>query len=110
MQRILLSLALLLAVSLVGCTDEELFGACPFDNTILQNCDAGDGTGARFTCVVEAHPQCAEDICLSWKNSAPFCTRRCTPGGGECPASSKCATYNESQGKYFCVSDVTLAE
>ncbi len=91
-----------LAFGLFGCANDELFGDCPFDDTIIENCNAGD-SGAQFTCVVETHPQCAEDVCLSWKNSQPFCTRRCTSGGGECPSGSLCAEYNAAQGKYFCV-------
>lgn len=107
MTRFIIAAFALLAFSTLGCAEEEEFAACPFDQTITQNCAKGDGT-ASFTCVVEAHPQCPDSICLSWKNSEPFCTKPCTPGGLECPSGSKCATYNETNAKFFCVQDHIL--
>ncbi len=96
------------ALCVTGCAEEELYLSCPFDSTINQTCAKGDGN-ADFTCVVTKHPQCPEDVCLSWKNSPAFCTRKCTPGGHECPADSKCAPFNKADEIYYCVSDTVLA-
>ena len=96
--------AVLACCAILGCGDAELFQSCPFDRTIQENCRAEDG-GAEFTCVVERHPQCPEEVCLSWRSSAPFCTRSCTPGAGDCPSGSACEDYDATAGKYFCVPD-----
>ncbi len=96
-----------MAISASGCADETLFLACPFDKTVNENCAQGDGS-ANFTCVVTDHPQCPEDICLSWKNSEPFCSRPCTVGGHECPDDSKCATFNDIDNVRYCVSNAVL--
>ena len=104
MQRLLLIVALL---ALTGCADDGMFSECPFDSTITAVCRSGTES-ASLTCVVEKHPQCPEDICLSWRGSGAFCTRPCTVGGTDCPAGSQCVVYEEVSGKSFCVEDRTL--
>lgn len=103
-----LMLAALIFIA-AGCADDGMFSDCPFDSTISKVC-AEDSGGTKLTCVVEAHPQCPENACLSWRGSAPFCTRPCTPDGGQCPGGSTCAAYSEVQNKYFCVEDGTYAQ
>ena len=99
---------LLLITTILGCEEDQIYISCPFDKTITAVCDEGDG-GAELTCVIEAHPQCPEDICLSWKGAASTCTRRCDPNGSDCPADSTCSTYGEAENKYFCVQNVVLS-
>lgn len=102
-------LALAIGALFGGCADEPLYGGCsygptsgPNESTINKNCNHEDGT-ALFTCVVELHPQCPQDVCLQWKNSEPFCTRRCA-SDDECPGGT-CETYSSTLGKFYCVSD-----
>ena len=97
--RLILATALALAVS--ACAQPQLFGSCPFDGTIVSNCKTA--TGSQSTCVVEKHPQCDEDVCLSWKGLASRCTRVCTPTGNECPADASCTAFDDNAKKYFCV-------
>jgi hypothetical protein len=105
MRTLLLAAGLL---AFIGCTDDGMFSSCPFDNSITTVCEQTDGDGAQLSCVVEAHPQCPEDVCLSWRGSSPFCTRTCTLDGGECPDDSTCSAYSQVQNKFYCVENANL--
>jgi len=95
---------LLVSFCVMGCGESELYISCPMDSQITKVCDPGE-TGARLSCVVEKHPQCPEDVCLSWMGAPSVCTRTCTPTGGECPAGSTCVAYEASSQKYYCVAE-----
>ena len=93
--------------ALLSCADDGMFSACPFSTNINQICEGAE-SGAALSCVVESHPQCPEDICLSWKGGESLCTRVCDPAGNDCPGGSSCQTFSSSEGKYFCVEDSSL--
>lgn len=96
---LLASLALLALTSGLGaCADEELFIDCPFSNSIETSCSSLDDTVA-FTCVVESHPFCLDEICASWEGSRSFCTQPCEVDA-DCPAESIC---KDSLSLSFCV-------
>mgnify|MGYP004059551705 CR=1 FL=1 len=101
------SVLLLLAYVFLGCADDGMFTSCPFSTNISQICSGGQD-GAALSCVVEEHPQCPEDICLSWKGTESVCTRTCDPAGTDCPGGSSCQAFSASEGKYFCVEDSRL--
>jgi hypothetical protein len=102
---ILASFALMtLASGLGACADEELFIDCPFSNSIETSCSSLDDTVA-FTCVVESHPFCLEEICASWEGSRSFCTQPCEIDV-DCPAESTC---RESLNLSFCVPNAEVA-
>ena len=100
-------LVFLSIVLLSACADDGMFAACPFSTSINQVCGGGEA-GAALSCVIEAHPQCPEDICLSWKGGASVCTRPCDPEGTDCPSGSTCSEFSKSEDKYFCVEDSRL--
>lgn len=87
-----------------GCADADLFEPCPLDQTIQKVCDPG-GSNAKLTCAVENHPQCPENVCLSWKGAPSTCTRVCNPSGSDCPSGSSCQAYDSTASKHYCVQD-----
>jgi hypothetical protein len=91
------------AFSSASCADEETFIDCPFSNSIVESCDSQDPTVA-FTCVVESHPFCPEQLCVSWEGSRSFCSQSCTDDV-DCPAASTCRA---SLSLSFCVPDEEL--
>ena len=91
-------LLLSLSAAIGGCADEEVFIDCPFSNSIETSCSSLDETVA-FTCVVESHPFCLEEICASWEGSRSFCTQACELDV-DCPAESTCKA---SLNLKFCV-------
>jgi len=96
-------LFLSVAAGISGCADEEVFIDCPFSNSIESSCSSLDDTVA-FTCVVESHPFCLDEICASWEGSRSFCTQRCEVDV-DCPAESTC---KESLSLSFCVPDAEV--
>ena len=92
------------ALTLAGCADEEVFIDCPFSNSIEASCSSYDDTVA-FTCVVESHPFCLEEICASWEGSRSFCTQPCEVDV-DCPADSAC---KQSLDLKFCVPNAEIA-
>ncbi|MCB9729487.1 MAG: hypothetical protein H6744_08775 [Deltaproteobacteria bacterium] len=104
MQRILV-VAILLAAALAACDDPELYGECPFSNSIEATCESQAGN-TKLTCVVAEHPFCLESVCASWQGSSTFCTRACT-ADSDCPELSTCQTSLDLS---FCVeNEVTCA-
>ena len=97
---LMVALALVLLALTPGCADEEVFIDCPFSNSIEESCTSLDETVA-FTCVVESHPFCLEEICASWEGSRSFSTEACE-ADVDCPAESTC---KQSLGLKFCVPD-----
>ena len=100
-------LVVFLAIVAVSCADDGMFSECPFSTSITQVCEGGE-SGAALSCVVESHPRCPEDICLSWKGSESVCTRTCDPANDSCPGGSSCQTFSAVESKYFCVEDSRL--
>ena len=96
-------LFLVLATGITGCADEEVFIDCPFSNSIEASCSSLDDTVA-FTCVVESHPFCLDEICASWEGSRSFCTQPCEVDA-DCPAESTC---KDSLNLSFCVPDAEV--
>lgn len=102
-------LALLGLGLLSSCTYDDTFSACPLSKKTIETCTS-DGS-ALLSCVVRDHPQCSEDVCLSWKGGESRCTRSCDPALKDCPEGSTCAAYTEIQsggGEYFCVQNEFL--
>lgn len=102
-----------LGVSATGCTYDDTFSACPFSTRMKEECAGEDG--AAFSCVVREHPQCSQDVCLSWKGGEARCTLTCTPDGGQCPGGSTCTAYvaghsSTAGAEHFCVQDEFLDE
>jgi hypothetical protein len=93
--------SMLLGICLMGpgaCGDDNMFSPCPFSNSIEESCSEDT---AKYTCVVAAHPYCDEQVCLSWLESAPFCTQVCQ-ADTDCPSGSTCRDYLEDS---YCVPD-----
>jgi hypothetical protein len=94
-----------LLAALAGCEGgKEDFLACKLDPLLLDEripnrpCTTNvEGAASDLeTCVVDPHPQCPTDICLSWSGSSPFCTTTCA-ADGDCPAGSACRGYGVSE-------------
>jgi len=105
--------SIIVAMSVTGCTYDDTFSACPFSTRIKEECAGEDG--AEFSCVVRKHPQCSQDVCLSWKGGEARCTLTCTPDGAACPGGSTCTAYvvgfTSTEGaEHFCVQDEFLDE
>jgi hypothetical protein len=93
-------LALGLAGTLVGCESQPLHEACPLDGEVV---DKGvcNGTTGTVSCVVKHHPQCDQQICLSYFSNPPICTKPCTTAA-DCPTGAVpdiCYTYAEADPK-----------
>ncbi len=97
---------------LAGCTFDDTFSSCPFSSAMRETCGADEA--ADYSCVVRNHPQCSQDICLSWKGGESVCTLTCSPGAaGSCPSGSTCTAYSgaavaEAGAEYFCVQNADL--
>jgi hypothetical protein len=83
---------------LAGCEGgREEFLACPLDPFVLQTdvcrVAAGSDSSAQKSCVVTDHPQCPDDVCMSWEGSDAFCTYGCTKDA-DCPAGAGCFLYS----------------
>ena len=104
MRTFLATFGLLLASA---CTYDDTFSTCPMSKAVLAACASGGGS--ELSCVVRDHPQCSENVCLSWKGGESRCTKTCKPEASDCPSGSKCLAYAEFQdpaaGEYFCVQD-----
>lgn len=87
-------------VTMGSCAEDTLFVECPFDSTIAASCRSEGAE--KITCVVEKHPQCAEDICLAWKGSSAVCSRTCTTHS-DCGDDGRCMPYDLTNEKSFCV-------
>jgi hypothetical protein len=102
--RLLILTILFVGFATSSCADEETFIDCPFSNSIEESCTSYDATVA-FTCVVESHPFCPDQICASWEGSRSFCSQACTDDV-DCPEASTCRT---SLSLSFCVPDEELS-
>ena len=82
--RIFPALLLGLVFALAGCETTAPYGSCPLDKEVT---DKGicTGTAGTTSCVVHKHPQCDQDICLSYFGKPAVCTQKCT-SDAECPA------------------------
>lgn len=76
---------------MAGCSADDLFTSCPLSASIEAACEADQAT-TTYTCVVEEHPLCNEQVCAAWGDSEPFCSRKCDDDDG-CPAGSVCESY-----------------
>jgi hypothetical protein len=96
-------LCALALAALAGCEGgTEHFLSCQFDPLLaeedfLRCTSAIEGVSTDSeSCIVAKHPQCPEDVCLSWAGSDPFCSMSCTDDAS-CPAGSVCRTYELGQ-------------
>lgn len=88
---------------LVGCEGgREEFLACPLDPFVIEQTSVcrkveTSAASAQKSCVVTQHPQCPDDVCVSWEGSAGFCTFACKTDA-DCPAESGCYLYQTKAG------------
>lgn len=107
----------LVLLPLFGCEGgREEFLACPLDPFVVEQTDvcrkvATSAPTAQKSCVVTQHPQCPDDVCVSWEGSAGFCTFPCKTDA-DCPADSGCFLYQtkaDAQGQKvetrYCIKD-----
>ena len=92
LQRLTTALGLCVAVSLLGgCAEDDSYIHCPFSKSIEQTCvQAEDSVG--YTCVVGSHPFCNEELCVSWVESEPFCSRGCEQDA-DCEGNARCLQH-----------------
>ena len=97
-----------LGVVFTGCMEDDPYIHCPFSNSIEQTCvQAQDSVG--YTCVVGSHPFCSEQLCVSWVESEPFCSRGCEKDA-DCEGNAHCLQHldnpaNSSVPPRVCVPD-----
>ncbi len=94
---------------LAGCETQKPYDVCVLDKEVLKkgictgSTDVGHDTS---TCVVTAHPQCDQSICLSYFGTSPFCTSRCLRDS-DCAGAATCWTYADAENgkaaQKFCV-------
>lgn len=84
--RIIVALAMGVTGCLAGCEVAAPYASCPLDKEVT---DKGicNGTSETTSCVVRKHPQCDQDICLSYYGTDPVCTKACT-SAADCPDES----------------------
>jgi hypothetical protein len=90
--QILLPAAVAATVLLPGCLPEESYESCKFQADQAQACSAAVGDEAKNNCVVTEHPQCSEGVCISYRNSSPFCTMECVDDS-DCPSGGRCLDF-----------------
>ena len=104
------TLFVVLSLGLLGsCNYDDTFSTCPLSKATRAACESSGGS--QLSCVVREHPQCSQDICLSWKGGEAHCTLPCTEKGLECPSGSTCVPYTEGaevQTEFFCVENQFL--
>jgi hypothetical protein len=92
--------AALLAIGLLaGCETQALYEACPLDEEVTKKgvCNGSTAEGHdTSSCVVTAHPQCDQSICLSYFGQPAFCTMTCT-ADSDCGAGAFCWTYADAE-------------
>jgi hypothetical protein len=86
-----------------GCDPDPLWLDCPLSESIQAAC-ASEAESTSFTCVVEKHPFCLQEVCASWEGQTSVCTQRCTIDA-DCPSGSQCKVHLDLQ---FCVQDKYL--
>lgn len=95
--------SLLAVAALLGCEGgREEFLACPLDPFVLEQTSVcrkveTSAASAQKSCVVTQHPQCPDDVCVSWEGSAGFCTFACK-SDADCPPDSGCFLYQTKAG------------
>ena len=83
---------LVTASLLAGCLPEEPYEACRFKADQKTDCDSSSGDETKNNCVVKDHPQCTAGICISFRNSSPFCTEECVTDA-DCPDDGVCESF-----------------
>lgn len=92
MQRFCTASVLVACITLMwGCMDDDPYIHCPLSNSIEQACVQADDSVA-YTCVVGSHPFCSEQICVSWVESEPFCSRGCEQDS-DCEGQAHCLQH-----------------
>ncbi|NUN12072.1 MAG: hypothetical protein HUU55_00395 [Myxococcales bacterium] len=81
----------------LGCEGgKEDYLACPMDPKIAElglcTTSVQGVVSAKESCAVTQHPQCPNDICLTWAGSKSFCSETCDTDA-DCPAASSCLQY-----------------
>ena len=96
MQMRLLILALLIG-AIAGCETQPPYADCDLDIEVTQKGICAGGAGVT-SCVVQKHPTCIHDACLSYFSKKPFCTTACSgPTSAECGADSFCWTFRNAE-------------
>lgn len=91
-QRFCIALVLGVWVSLLaGCMEDDPYIHCPFSKSIDETCVQSDDS-VGYTCVVGSHPFCSEQLCVSWVESEPFCSRGCEQDA-DCEGSAHCLQH-----------------
>ncbi|MBI5607723.1 MAG: hypothetical protein HY902_02465 [Deltaproteobacteria bacterium] len=95
--------------ALAGCETQPPYDPCELDKEVLEKkiCTGSTEPGHdTSTCVVTAHPQCDQSICLSYFGAKPFCTSRCEQDS-DCAGVATCWTYSDAENgkpaQKFCV-------
>lgn len=98
-----------MVATLAGCETQPPYAACVLDKEVLDKniCTGSTKPGHdTSTCVVTAHPQCDQSICLSYFGASPFCTSRCQLDS-DCAGDATCWTYSDAENgkaaQKFCV-------
>lgn len=88
------------AMALSACESQPLHESCPLDDEVVGK-GVCNGTTGTVSCVVKHHPQCDQQVCLSYFSNAPICTKPCTTAA-DCPSGAVpdiCYTYAEADPK-----------
>lgn len=89
--------AMLVLGACLGCEGgEEDYLSCPMDPKIVElglcTTSVQGVVSTQESCAVTQHPQCPNDICLTWAGSKAFCSQSCE-GDADCPPASSCLQY-----------------
>lgn len=74
-----------------GCSAEDIGDPCPLSEAIEAACQEEQDT-TTYTCVVEEHPTCNEQVCAAWGDAEAFCSRKCD-ADTDCPGGYTCEDY-----------------
>lgn len=91
----ILKLASVVLVSLLlawACLPDEEYASCEFPAEQEQLCETTTSEEAANNCLVKDHPQCPDGYCISYRNSAPFCSGECVDDS-DCPSGGSCKDW-----------------
>ena len=74
---------------LSACETTAPYADCPLDKEVTNN-GICTGVAGSTSCVVRRHPQCEQNICLSYYGVAPVCTKECSQDS-DCPTENGAA-------------------